>query len=65
MTDQQDQEYLGVQMDKPLPLLKIEEDNPAVMTPQQNEQLQQLLQRFDNVFSSDLSTLGRTDRITC
>ena len=65
MTNQQDQEYLGVQMEKPLPLLKIEEDNPASITPQQNERLQQLLTKYNDVFSSDLSTLGRTDLITC
>src|SRR4051812_20940309 len=65
MTNQQDQEYLGVQMEKPLPLLKIEEDNPASMTPQQNESLQRLLTKYNDVFSSDLSTLGRTDLITC
>ena len=36
MTEQQDQQYLGVQT-KPIPLLKIEEDNPAEMTAQQSE----------------------------
>ena len=65
MTNQQDQEYLGVQMEKPLPLLKIEEDNPASMIPQQNERLQQLLTKYNDIFSSDLSTLGQTDLITC
>jgi hypothetical protein len=65
MTNQQDQEYLGVQLEKPLPLLKVEEDNPASMTPQQTERLQRLLLKYNAVFSSDLSTLGRTDLITC
>ena len=35
------------------------------MTPQQNERLQQLLTKYNDVFSSDLSTLGWTDLITC
>jgi hypothetical protein len=65
MTAQQDEEYLGIIPPKPIAPLKIEEDNPAQMTTSQTDKLQKLLEKYDHLFSADLSTLGCTDRITC
>src|SRR3954464_7495342 len=65
MTAEEDAHYLGIKTDKPAPPLKIEQDNPANMTADQKQRMKALLDKYEHIFSADLSTLGCTDRITC